>query len=113
MFFFGVLAVFSALMTLVSSFMYTRHGMITKKTLVVSGAYGMALWIAMAAIVFLWKPTYASVAILVLVLGALSTILYVGCSYFNLMLAEKGPRAMFRSVQQFIRRSLTWRHPNR
>jgi hypothetical protein len=67
------------------------------------------MWSAVASIIVLWNPTYASIAVFLLILGGFTTLAYVGCSYFNLMLVEKGPRAMFRSVQQFVKKLFTRR----
>ena len=100
----GLIAVVAFIMSFISTFLYKKQGAITKRTLVVSGAYMMLMWIAISVFVILWKPTYVSVALFVVVLGGFMTLVYAGGSYFNLMLVEKGPRAMFRSIRQSVKK---------
>jgi uncharacterized membrane protein YfcA len=104
----GLIAVIALIMSIVSTFLYKKHGAVTKKTLVVSGLYMMLSWIAGSAFVILWKPAYASVALLLVVLGGFMTLLYTGGSYFNLMLVEKGPLGILESVRQSVKKLLRW-----
>lgn len=102
----GSLAAVFMIMSFVS--IYTNRGVV-RKFIQVSALYMALSIISFALTLILSFPTKAPGVLLLLVLGLLSVALYVGCSYFNLALVEKGPRKMLASLRQFLRHLLTGR----
>ena len=103
----GSLAAVFMIMSFVS--VYTKRGVV-RKSIQVSALYMALSIISFALTLILSFPTKAPGALFLLVLGLLSVALYVGCSYFNLALVEKGPRKMLASLWQFLRHLLTGRN---
>lgn len=107
----GFLTVVFGIMALISSFRYTRYGSPTKKTIRVSAMYLAIAWISGVLTLIILDPAKMSAALVVLAIGLFSVASYLGGSYFNLVLREKGPRRMFAPVWQFLKRLFTPRNP--
>ncbi len=106
---FGLLTVVFLVMGLISSFMYTRYGSITKKTIRVSGMYLALCAISLTLTLIILDPSKTSAVLIGLAICLLpSVILYVLAGCFNLTLVEKGPRKMLAPVWQFLKRLFAW-----
>lgn len=100
---FGLLTVVFGVMALISSFMYTRYGSRTRKTVLVSGMYLALTFISCMLAVIILDPTKTSAILLFLPIGLSFVAIFVGVDYFFLSLVEKGPRKMFAPVWQFLK----------
>lgn len=107
---FGVLTVMFFIMGLISSFRYTRHGSITKKTVRVSAMYAVLGFGSATLAVIMLDPTKTTTVLIFLAIGLFAVAFYVAAGYFNLTLLEKGPRKMFAPVWQFLKRLFTPRN---
>jgi hypothetical protein len=107
---FGFLTVVFGIMGLISSFRYTKYGSLTKKTIRVSAMYLALCIISLTLFVIILDPTKTLAMFVGLVIGLSAVAFYVGASYFNLTLVEKGPRKMFAPVWQFLKRLFTRRN---
>lgn len=76
----------------------------TKKSILVSALF-MALGMLSGALaMILLDPTYILATLVGLAIGMFVLALYIGASYFNRILLEKGPRRMFSPIWQFLKR---------
>ena len=108
---FGLLTVVFGVMSLISSFMYTRYGSATRKTVLVSGMYLALAFISSMLTVIMLEPTKMSAILVALPIGLTFLAVFVGVDCFFISLVDKGPRRMFAPVWQFLKRLFTPRNP--
>lgn len=108
---FGLLTVVFGVMALISSFMYTRYGSRTRKTVLVSGMYLALTFVSCMLTGLILDPTKTSAGLVALPIGLTFIAVFVGVDYLFLSLVEKGPRRMFAPVWQFLKRLFTPRNP--